>query len=81
MGIKLTQEKHFPDETEEEKEIRKSRRHEKFGELAKELSKESEFEIPLEHIELLLEVIEDELDSKRPSDSIDEISKMVKILP
>ena len=79
MGIKLAQEKHFPDETEEQKEVRKSKRHEKFGELAKELSKESEFEIPLEHIELLLEVIEDELDSKRPSDSIDEISKMVKL--
>ena len=43
------------------------------------MSKESEFDIPLEHIELLLEVIEDELDSKRPSDSIDEISKMVFI--
>lgn len=36
FGIKLTQEKHFPDETDEEKEIRKQKRHEKFGELAKE---------------------------------------------
>ena len=65
------------DETEEQRELRYKKRHEKFGALAAQLSAESEFDIPVDHIELLLEAIEDELNSKRPS--IDRISHYVDV--
>lgn len=77
LGFKLVQEKVYPYESDEDRSLRYKRRHDKFGLLAQQLSDESEHHIPIEHIELLLEVIEDELNSKRPS--IDRISHLVDV--
>merc|ERR1712099_207018 len=50
-------------ESDEEKYLRKARRHQKFGKLAELLSEE--FKQPLEHVEVILEGIDDELNSKQ----------------
>ena len=77
VGFRLVKEKEYPNESTEERDLRYQLRHEKFGKMAQQLADESEYQIPIDHIELLLEVIEDELNTKKPK--LDRITSLMEV--